>query len=388
MKLIITTACLVLTTVATGRAQIAVDPPTPPPPVAPAPPHSIHIPLPHEIINESVRRAVQMAQRAVAGTSAAVASALPGAPAGAPGEPANLEVQNVQRNSVTISGSSRPSRTLLIHSTEMDATTSANAEEDLAIMARILDKAARSNPDDGRRFASGIEVDTGAVFGSSSGSRNIILEGYGALFLLSVRYPLIAPPDKQEETKPKDTSSDDWKRAREEIQGSARADLYGDAWHSSRSPVEDFDATKVEQLKTSLLEALKNATHIRALKSDDYITVVVQGADAGRTEVLREPGKSTRGGSKEKATGGATTGSGGGMAGSSYSMNANATSYIRRTTGPGQSVMTLRVKKSDADAYAQDKLSDDEFRKKASIQTYFRKPDASNSANNFMQILR
>jgi hypothetical protein len=325
-----------------------------------------------------------MAQRAVAGTSAAVASGLPGAttPPGigavGGGEPLTVEMQNVQRNYATISTSTRPSRTLLIHSQEMDATTVANAEEDLAIMARILDKAARSNPDDVRRFASGIEVD-GAVFGSSSGSRNIILEGYGALFMLSVRYPLIAPPDKPEEPKTKDTSSDDWKRAREEILSSGgRGELWIDSntLHGSRGVAEEFDADKVEQLKAGILEALKNATHIRGLAPDQHITVVVQGAEVGRTETIRDVAKPARNpNNKERETG---------RAGSAYA----ATGYIRKVNGLGQSVMTIRVKKSDADAFAKDQMTADEFRKKAAILSYYRKPEASNSAGNFMQIVR
>ena len=40
-----------------------------------------------------------------------------------------------------------------------------------------------------------------------------------------------------------------------------------------------------------------------------------------------------------------------------------------RANGP-DSVLTLRVKKADVDAYAKDKIKADEFRAKANIQTY------------------
>jgi len=41
--------------------------------------------------------------------------------------------------------------------------------------------------------------------------------------------------------------------------------------------VEEYDGTKVNKLKDALFEALKNATNIRNLKSDDSITVCVFG---------------------------------------------------------------------------------------------------------------
>src|SRR5262245_21554446 len=138
MKL--TIAILVLTMIASVRSQEPLPPPTPvaPPPLPPeiqpppvAPPSDIHIPLPHEIIHESVRRAMQMAQKAVAGTSAAVSSGLPPR-----AEPLTVELQNVQ-NLQRIT--TRPSRTLIVLSGDTDASKIADAEEDLAIMARILD---------------------------------------------------------------------------------------------------------------------------------------------------------------------------------------------------------------------------------------------------------
>ena len=95
--------------------------------------------------------------------------------------------------------SAKTGRTLIVQTSDPDPSAMANAEEDLSVMALILLKATGVSRSDDKRMAMGIEV-----FGSSSGARNIYLEGYGALFLLGVRFPLIAPPDSTEETKVKE----------------------------------------------------------------------------------------------------------------------------------------------------------------------------------------
>src|SRR5881394_3148888 len=107
-------------------------------------------------------------------------------------------------------------RTLIIQSTERDQATIANAEEDLSVMALILRKATGGPRPEERRVALGVELDS-SVFGSSSGARNIYLEGYGALFLIGVRYPLIAPTEVNKDNSASDNSTNEWVRAREEF---------------------------------------------------------------------------------------------------------------------------------------------------------------------------
>ena len=87
--------------------------------------------------------------------------------------------------------STKTGRTLVVQTSNPDATAIANAEEDLSVMALILRKATGDVRGDDKRIAMGIEVDS-TVFGSSSGARNMYVEGYGALFLLGVRFPLAA----------------------------------------------------------------------------------------------------------------------------------------------------------------------------------------------------
>jgi hypothetical protein len=115
-------------------------------------------------------------------------------------------------------------------------------------------------------------------------------------------------------------------------------------------PAEEFDAERVEKLKNSLIDDLSNATHIRDLKSDEWVTVVVTGGAArmgGGAGVVRHEGRGSRAG-------------------------AVAVNEYSKSTGSDapQSTMTLRAKKSDIDSFAKGKIKSEEFRKKVSVQIY------------------
>ena len=262
--------------------------------------------------------------------------------------------------------STKTGRTLVVRTSNPDVTGIADAEEDLSVMALILRKATGDVRGDDKRMAMGIEVDS-TVFGSSSGARNMYVEGYGALFLLGVRFPLVAPPEKVEETAAKDELGSDWAEAREEYLRGERNTFelqFERAWtgvnqlRGDRLPSEEYDADKVEDLKTGLLEALKNARHIRTLKPEEFVTVVIQGAEAMRVEktVTRTGGN----------------------------VNVKLTGSKRGDSRRGETVMTIRVKKSDVDALAKGNLDLAGFRKKAAIQTYFRRGDASVATSPFL----
>jgi len=190
--------------------------------------------------------------------------------------------------------------------------------------------------------------------GSSGSIRNLYLEGYGALFLLNVNFPLLPPPEKPESTKEKSETDSTWEEAKQELYGQSDAWAQaGKAFRFSMStgPQQEYDKDKIENLKESLLEALKNATNIRNLKADESITACVFGgvsvpSGKARAWVKRVPG--------------------------SPDADRDEVVVTEHDDGPATrgTILTIRVKKSDADAFAKGKLSLDEFRKKASITTY------------------
>ena len=278
----------------------------------------------------------------------------------APGEPAELpeppEAAAVAMAQDVLTGIISPGATtgqaLIIPKEAGDPKALADAEEDLNVMARILEKAATGSESKNRQ-AMGIWVHSG--FGSSSAPRNLYIEGHGALFFLNVNFPLLPPATRASETEAKEKTSTEWEDARRELYRPPGSGFESFEYHLKSTPgfggsVEAYDSDKVEDLKRDLIAALKNATHIRNLKSDETVTVVVSG---------RGPGAAGR--ARRMAV---TTSSSG------TSARAPMTIY-KGASGDAQGTrLILRARKSDVDAFQKDKLNLEEFRKKVSVITY------------------
>jgi len=241
-------------------------------------------------------------------------------------------------------------KSLVIRTSDAEARSQAKLEEDLTVMSRIFDKKLSELDEDKPRRAMGIDV---FFAPGSSPIRSLYLEGYGALFTMSVNFPLLAPPEKTEPAKEKSETDSTWDEAKRELYGSAdassrEAKAFSFAF-AGESP-EEYDEKKVEELKEGLLDALKNATNIRSLKPDDAITVCAFGGAnlVGRKwkTVKRAPDASDRNG-----------------------LDVLVTDVDGRASGRG-TIMTIRVKKADVDAFAKGKLSAEEFRKRAAITAY------------------
>ncbi len=249
---------------------------------------------------------------------------------------------------------SRGARTLIIQTSDADPGTYANLEEDLNVMYRILTRT-RKQDEDGFRLAPFFS-------GSGSSVKSMYVEGYGAIFMLNVRFPLVAPQGPPSEEKAKDAASAEWERARRELyaRGPYEIDLEH-VWEKIGPAVEEYDAQKVEDLTVSVLESLKNAAHIRNLKSDEFVTVAVLGAESAPHQTATaesEDVQETNGKVKRRTR-------------------------IERSSGSGrgETTMTIRVKKSDAEDFAKDKLNLDAFRKKAKMLVYVRPGDPAGKFN-------
>jgi len=253
---------------------------------------------------------------------------------------------------------------LIIRSSNPDPKEQSNLEEDIAVMARILDKAVEKGDDDQPRRAMGIKV---FFSPGSNPMRNLYLEDYGVVFTLNVGFPLVAPAAKAEEKKEKPTEDSTWEEAKREVYGSRVEPRAGP------EPIEPYSEEKVNRLKTALLEALKNAANIRGLRSDDSITVCVFGGagagpgTAGKSSTVRVVGPQVL--KVEPQTGGAT------IVADEMVSDARARKFTVLTTGdsggtPRGTTMTIRVKKSDVDAFAKGRLDLDDFRKKAGVTIY------------------
>ena len=242
---------------------------------------------------------------------------------------------------------------LIVRSSNTDPTVLSNIQEDLTVMSRLLNKNLDSKSGrDKRDSAMGIVL---SAMPSSRRPQSVYLEGYGALFMVNVKFPLVATSAKEEEKsdKPGDTA---WEETKRELYGPReRAGFFG----AQDSPAPEYDSGKVEALKKDILESLKNATNIRNLKPEESIVVAVAGAAGEAGPVVR---------AKRIKKVKTTTGGGGGYIGAGaphvVAMAADGENPRQQTT------LTIRVKKSEVDDYAKGSLSFEEFQKKAAISAY------------------
>ncbi|HSU54976.1 MAG TPA: hypothetical protein VLT36_13035 [Candidatus Dormibacteraeota bacterium] len=237
---------------------------------------------------------------------------------------------------------------LVIPKDGLDLKAAADTEDDLNVMAHILEKSVNSRNEGGVK-AMGIVVH--GPFGSGGSARNLYIEGYGALFFLDANFPLV-PPSSKQDSQEKSEPNSEWEQARREMHEPPAQNFNYDWGNSSlRGPSEKYSEEKVENLKRNIASALKNAAHIRRLKGDENVVVVVYGrsqaAVGGRSETIR--------------TGGGGFGGGGG----------GGFSVGTRVNQEGKtSKLIIRAKKSEIESFQKDKLSLDEFRNKLNIQIF------------------
>jgi hypothetical protein len=183
---------------------------------------------------------------------------------------------------------------LVIPTSEMKPNEIDAINEDLSIMARILDKSIGQR---GTLRSRHTGAEDFFVHMFSAGQRNsseaLYLRGYGALFLTGVNFPLSPPTDAPMEEPEEDVDSV-WMQTKQEINTpyeDRRADLE-DIGHRYHTQAKEYDREKVEQLKRTITRTLKHATNIRSLQPDESVTVVVRSlTPTQKSEVKNENGE-------------------------------------------------------------------------------------------------
>ena len=269
----------------------------------------------------------------------------------------------------------RPSQpgiqTLVIPSSgDIEAEVLATTVEDLSVMARILDKTLERELGAIDPFPGGYGRYGGlgsAIGRGRSGVQGIYLQGYGALFQTNVKFPLAAPPAKEEEKTTVEA---------ETVWVQTKGEMYGpwpELLPSARSEIQ-YDAEKVEKLKKVILETLKHAANMRNVKPTESIAVAVLGGETiGPVVTTRTTitGPMFPGGPGVGGVGGrmpTTRGPAGAVGTGRPPTPAKprpALGGLRQET-----VLTIHVKKADVDAFAEGKLTFDQFREKATIFAY------------------
>jgi hypothetical protein len=245
-------------------------------------------------------------------------------------------------------------KVLVIPTSEIKPQEMANLMEDMTVMCRIFDKKlAQSNLIPRRPFLGRMTFSNPFSMDNQSMGA-MYVQGYGVLFMTTVDFPLSPPPKTEEKEEIDEEDADPvWEQMKQEIfspQETAR--------RTAGRQEETYDATKVENLKSTLVKALVHAANIRHLKPDESVilTVTGSGTSSNSVKVTAIPGHNQ-------------------VMVTYKDKNKNVTKLL---TSPSLNdlgisspmVLTIRAKKSYIDALAQNKIDFDEFEQKMQLLTY------------------
>ena len=247
--------------------------------------------------------------------------------------------------------------------------------EDLDVMTHLIDQ---SLADDGANGKTSSRMGIELYFTSSGRSvRALYVEDFGAVFMVKVNFPLhgAPPPKGKEPAKPADS---EWERARREVLGLGDSD---DRRDSSAEYV--FDAEKVEALKKALIGALKNGSNIRHLKKDDAISISVFGHPSTTAKTASSASPSAE--PKRSRVSVGLPGTGNEL---EVHLQDRLQSIVSRAPSYSEgTVLTLRAKKADVDAFAKGDLSADTFAKKVAFNSYVGAGYGITSVNSWVKDL-
>jgi hypothetical protein len=292
----------------------------------------------------------------------------------------------------SISGGVPP---LVVRFSSADDGANAAMEDDLVIMTRLLEEALKHGIGDDAETKMNIPI----LYSDSRSVRGMYLEGFGPLFMIKVGFPVFAP-NAPEPKEPEASADSDWEKAKRALSSEADEGA-GELALLGGEP--QFDAGRVEELKKLIFQSLKNATNIRHLKPDDYIGVTVFGhPSAAAVATVRV--KRSRTSNKPLAP---NTGAAGAIAEPEedvvvtrrYNADAKNTTEVvvqqqvrsalaakdallLRSSSQG-TVLALRVRKADVDAFAKGQIDLDGFRKKAEQHSYFGSGNGVTSINSW-----
>jgi hypothetical protein len=253
--------------------------------------------------------------------------------------------------------------------------------EDMQIMSYILDERFKET-----RRIQGVFTDFGDFFGRDNRQTEATyIQGYGVLFSMEVNFSFSPAPSQQSEqsAEPNEQVDSTWQRARAEVLQP------GTPQSASPAPTQEQGRQMVDELKSDLIATLKHAANIRGLQPDQWIILTVIGTGRsfggmggmgmGMMGGMEGGSYSTGGGyGGGMAAGGVSTagGMGGGFASSGFSGGFGAGTRMGGTGGfsgtpsDAATVLTIRAKKADVDAFAQAELTLDQFRKKVKVLMY------------------
>jgi hypothetical protein len=235
-------------------------------------------------------------------------------------------------------------KVFVIPSTEIKTEDYLAIEQDMHVMSLIFDRALRKP-----QMIGGVFTVLEDFFGRDSHlTEAIYLDGYGALFFMEVNFALLGPTESQEEKKLKEDEEQIdqiWKRAEQELYSPQDLNI-----NRRTGSVREYEPEKVENLKNTLITVLKHAANIQALKSDELVVLTIFGRASQSERTSGRLSRSSRGRSGY---------------GTIRSAGAKASSF-------STTVVTIRTKKSDIDAFSKGELDFDQFHERTQIITHWK----------------
>ncbi|HEY1173742.1 MAG TPA: hypothetical protein VGH19_20425 [Verrucomicrobiae bacterium] len=233
----------------------------------------------------------------------------------------------------------RMSGRILIVAPAAEAKAQQEVEEDMTTMLHLVERVIEKDLGSG---ASGDEMGNyrGIPTLLSSDSRATYLDDYGVIFTLRTTQVLNGPANAEKPVPQPGPRGTQWERARQELYGERSGDVPRD-FGSHRQ----YDAAKVAALKESLLSLLRDASNLRHLKPDQSVAVILTGSPS--LAGLR-PGSNNNAQAEETPRDGSP-------------LERFRTQLTRSTT------LVLRAKKADIDAFAQGRLTIEQFKGKVSV---------------------
>jgi hypothetical protein len=245
-------------------------------------------------------------------------------------------------------------KVLVIPTAQIQPQDMVTLMEDMTVMCRVFEKKLAQSNLAQANFRSSWGSRYSRSFSRDSHSMGAMyVQGYGALFMTTVDFPLSPPPEKEEKEDTQKDADPVWEQMKQEIFSPQEA-----ARRTPDRPEEKYDAEKVENLKITLIKALIHAANIRELKPDESVILTLTGSGISSNfgKVVVIPGYNQ-------------------VMVTYKDKDKNVTKLL---TSPSLSdlgissptVLTIRAKKSYIDALAQDKINFAEFEQKIQLLSY------------------
>lgn len=234
-------------------------------------------------------------------------------------------------------------KVFIVPTAEIEVEDYVAIERDMNVMSLIFDRALRKP-----QMIGGVFTVMEDFFGRNSHvTEAIYLDGYGALFFLEVNFTLFGSSESKQKEAPKEVEEHTdqiWERAEQEL--FSPQELRNRGSSSSR----EYDPEKVENLKATLITVLKHAANIKVLKSDEFVVLTIIGKATNRGRSMSGPYSV------------ASYGRGG---------RRRSVSAVKKIPYAG-TVVNIRAKKADIDAYSKGELDFDKFNEKVQIFTHYK----------------